>query len=906
MKTKDLLSRLKSQMLFLSTCVFVFNSFNSFSQNIKGIVVDEENVPLEFASVALLQKSDSLLVKYTSTDIHGKFELSEFKEDTYLFQVFLMTYQTDQRVLKVTKPGVNVGTIKLARAVNQLDEVVVNAIVPIKIKKDTISFNTKAFKVKQDDNLEDLVKKLPGVEVEANGAVSAHGQEITKILVDGKEFFTNDPTIALKNLTADAIESIEIIDEGSEDSRVTGISDGEKKKIINLVLKPGRKTGYFGKMGVGIGTNDRYITNFDLNAFTNKAQMAAFGNLNNINNTGATVFKRDGSKEDSSGFLTTGTAGASYNYEIKKDYNFNINYNYGYSDSESEENSDRTEFRNGNSYKSLKENENQNISNNHNINFSLKNRSSKNSYFDFRGSFKKDDRESESINSSVFYNEEDIESTNSNRESSSNDDRSNGRLSFSYRKKINPNGRNFGVSSSIYFSDNKDVNYQNSLNNYNVSDESTTKTSLEKITRLEDNKALNVNVSVRYMEPIVKSHYLSFSSEIQNNNNEEDIDQAKFINEVAQNPLMYQLDYTVQSFENKVGYEYSKDKLKFNLYGSFENEKQLLDIDTASKLDKSYFNVLPKMRLQYDFKKGKEIYLKYEKSISLPNSGQVNPVVNDFNPLSIKVGNTDLTPEKVEEFNMRMNLHNFSTSSSFFTYLMYKRTSNAIISSKKVDNNFIQNTSYVNYGDENSATAIFHYGNKIKGLPIRYTLKLRGGLSESTAIIEDEYNDTSSRNISVGFTLNNENKNSLDIIVGSNFDINKTTYSLTNKVRDYFKQNYFTKFDWDITRSLNFNSQFDYSMYTDNNFDSQSVPIWNVALEYAFLKGKRGNLKLQVLDILDKSIAIERTSAANYFEETFKKNIGTYGMLSFTYSIKPPVNREEKSERSEGGRRKHH
>ena len=898
---EHLLSNLKSQLLFFSVCIFLMNSSNSFSQNIKGVVVDEENLPLEFASVALLQKSDSLLVKYTSTDMNGKFELSDFKEGAYLFQVFLMTYQTNQKVLNLTKSAVNLGAIKLVREVNALDEVIVNAVVPIKIKQDTISFNTKAFKVKQDDNLEDLVKKLPGVEVEANGTVSAHGQEITKILVDGKEFFTDDPTIALKNLTADAIESIEIIDEGSDDSRVTGISDGEKKKIINLVLKPGRKTGYFGKMGIGVGTNDRYSTNFDVNAFSNKTQMAAFGNLNNINNTGASVFKRDGSKEDSSGFLTTGTAGATYNYEIKKDYNFNINYNYGYSDRENEENSDRTEFRKGNSYKSLKEDDSQNISNNHNINFSLKNRSLKDSYFDFRGGFKKDNRESMNTNSSVFYNENEIETTNSDRDSESNDDRSNGRLSFSYRKKLNANGRNFGVSSSVYFYDNKDYNFQNSVNVYNVSDETQKTTSVEKITRLEDNKGLNYNATLRYMEPIVKYHYLSFSSKIQNNSNEEDVDQTKILNDEIQNPLMYQLNYTVQSFENMVGYEYSKDKFKFNMYGSFENEKQLLDIDNATKLDNSYFNVFPKMRIHYDIKKGKEIYFKYEKSILLPNSGQINPVINDFNPLSIRVGNTDLTPEKVDEFNMRMHLHNFSTTSSFFTYLVYKRTTNAIVSSKKVDDNFIQNTSYENYGDKNSATAIFHYGNKIKGLPIRYTLKLRGGLSESTAIIEDEYNDTSGKNVSIGFTLNNDNKNSLDIIVGSNFDINKTTYSLNDKVRNYFRQNYFTKLDWDITKSLNFNSQFDYSMYTDNNFDSQSVPIWNMALEYAFLKGKRGNLKVQVLDILDKSIAIERTSAANYFEETFKKNIGTYGMLSFTYSIKPPANKEQKPE----GRRRH-
>ena len=283
--------------LFLSLSCFIFIN----AQNVKGVVVDEDNNPLEFASVALLQQKDSLLIKYTTTGADGKFELSEFKENTYIFQVYLMTYQANQRVLKVTNSPLNLGTIKLEKEVNNLNEIVVNAIVPIKIKQDTVAFNAKAFKVKQDDNVEDLIKKLPGVQIGTDGSVTAQGQEITKILVDGKEFFNNDPTIALKNLTADAIKSVQIIDEESDDARTTGIKDGEKTKIINLVLEEGKKSGYFGKMGAGIGTNDRYTSNFDINRFTKNSQLAVFGNLNNINDTGTAVFSRDGSKGDRRG-----------------------------------------------------------------------------------------------------------------------------------------------------------------------------------------------------------------------------------------------------------------------------------------------------------------------------------------------------------------------------------------------------------------------------------------------------------------------------------------------------------------------------------------------------------------------------------------------------------------------------
>ena len=172
----------------------------------------------------------------------------------------------------------------LKREVNQLNEVTINAIVPIKIKQDTVAFNAKAFKVKQDDNVEDLIKKLPGVQIDTDGTVNAQGEDVQKILVDGKEFFSNDMSIALKNLNADAIKSVQIIDEESDETRTTGVKDGEKTKIINLVLKEGKKSGYFGKAGAGIGTNDRYQTNFDLNRFTKNSQLALFGKLKNINN----------------------------------------------------------------------------------------------------------------------------------------------------------------------------------------------------------------------------------------------------------------------------------------------------------------------------------------------------------------------------------------------------------------------------------------------------------------------------------------------------------------------------------------------------------------------------------------------------------------------------------------------
>ncbi len=887
----------KKQLLLPIFLLFLLIQI-SYAQSVKGIVLDEDKEPLEFVSVALLQPSDSLLVKYTSTGQDGKFDISGFKEGTYMLQVYLMTYQANQQTLKFTKNELNLGEIVLKKDINQLDEITINAVVPIKIKQDTVAFNTKAFKVKQDDNVGDLIKKLPGVQIGTDGTVTAQGEDITKILVDGKEFFNNDQTIALNNLNADAIKSVQIIDEESDDTRTTGIKDGEKNKIINLVLKDGKKSGYFGKIGAGIGTNDRYTLDLDLNRFTAKTQLALFGKLNNINNTGATVFRRDGSRGGNSGFLTTGTAGANYNYEFKKDLNFNLDYHYGYSDREEEEESNRTQFTQDKSFTSENTSDSQNISNNHNINFSLRDRSVEGKYIELRGKFKNDNRESDSNSNTAFYDENNILDATSERKTTSEDERNSGELDFSYRKKLNDKGRNLRVRSEISFTDNKDMNFQNSTN---VSDITSSFVSNEITTKDENYKSLNYEISFRYMEPIVEHHLISFSSSIDNNTNDESVEQTRTINAIAQNPFIYQLDYNNQVYDNQLGYVFSKDKLQIYISGALETMKQKLEVDNTLFLNNNYSNFLPRATVSYEYKKGKRLRFRYNKNTQLPSSNQVTPIVNDFNPLYITQGNTDLTPEKNDDFSVMFYSHEFKQATSFFSYLGYTKTSNTIISSRSIDENYVTYASFENYGSKENFRGRLNLSKKINKIGLRYNLNLGGSIQDFTTIIDSEYNETNSKSWNFGVSLGNENKNKVDLTVGANFDFNKTSYSLQDKDRDYVKQNYFTKFDWDLTNSLTFNTQFDFSLYTDNNFDSQSVPIWNLGFDYAFLKGKRGNLKLQVFDILDKDLGIVRNSSDSYFEETIQKNLGTYAMLSFTYSLKPPTGKESK--RGSGDRR---
>ena len=181
---------------------------------------------------------------------------------------------------------------------------------------------------------------------------------------------------------------------------------------------------------------------------------------------------------------------------------------------------------------------------------------------------------------------------------------------------------------------------------------------------------------------------------------------------------------------------------------------------------------------------------------------------------------------------------------------------------------------------------------------MRYAVKLRGSLNDRTSIIGDEFNKAVTKGSSIGLSFSNINKNIIDFTLGANLDVKNTTYSLQENVNTTFEQVYFAKYDWDISNSLNFNSQFKYTLYSDSNFDSQAIPIWNMAVEYVFMSGKEGLLKFQIIDVLNKDVGVYITSNEDYYEESFSKNLGTYAMLSFTYSLKPRNGKKKKSKRT--------
>ncbi|MCF6222845.1 MAG: TonB-dependent receptor [Flavobacteriaceae bacterium] len=899
------------------TLLLLTISFVNWAQTIEGKVFDKESNPLEFAAVAVINPADSILISYASVDKNGKFILKNVTEGKRIFQVNFIGYKTYQKIITFNNKPMNMGVIILEGA-NELDEVIVNVITPITVKKDTVAYNTKAFKVRVDDTVEDLLKKLPGVEVDASGKITAQGEEVTKIYVDGKEFFSGDPTIATKNLSADAIKSVELIDEKSEKSRVSGVNDSERVKVINLKLKDDRKVNDFGKFQGGYGTDDRYLGSLNYNRFSKKLQTSIIGKMNNVNTSGSDISEImvfntgggraffSGSPTPNSGFVTTGVGGLNLGYEIEKDQNLNADYFYNYTNTTTGDViSTRTEFIGDIEILSEGKRRSENTNNRHSLNFNYRDRSNKLSSLYIDGGANLSANNGNSINTLDKFNgdgELDLQSIGLTDNKSNN---ANGNIRYDFTKRFNDKSKRH-ITSKGGFNSSKSssTSNNNQLNKFSISDPDDTYEIKQDIKREQDLDNLGLNLNINYIEPITEKHLIDIGVGVNYKTIDDDVNQTKLENDVVQNPLIYTQYYDITDLSGGVKYKYDNDKFTFSIGASILNQNQKFGLTNDLGFNNSYTNILPTVRVRYRPKRGKFMRFSLNRSIDLPSLNQVTPVINDFNPLFILQGNPNLTPEDRYSLSAIYINHNFATGFSLFTRISYDYTSNTIVNSEFTDiSTNIRYSSFENLGDRNNFNIRTNFSNRIKSWGLRYSIRVSGTYSEYMSIINFENNETQSKDGTLGLSLENNKKDKIDAMIGANWTQNYTTFTTGNNAdRDFLQQSYYVKSDWNVTDRFNLNSQFKFDIYSDSNFGAnQVVPIWNASISYAMLKSKSLTVMLSALDILNKNIGIERNSSDNYFEEIQKDVLGNYYMLSLTYNLNGNKNPNAKG-RSSGHR----
>ncbi|MBI5858379.1 MAG: TonB-dependent receptor [Sphingobacteriales bacterium] len=926
--------------LFLVIISVCFTAILSAQKNgsVKGIAFDTiSKQPVAAATITVLDKKDSSLVTFTMTDNDGKFELKGLANGEYRLLITHVNYHNSNIFFSISENNKNaeLRNVVMNDKAKVLSEVVVtNEAPPVTLIKDTIQYNAGSFKVQPNANVEQLLKKLPGVKVEKDGSIKAQGEKVQKVLVDGKEFFSNDPKIATKNLSADAVDKVQVYDKQSDQAQLTGFDDGNYEKTINLKLKKDKKKGKFGKINAGVGTNERHEGKFNVNSFKGARQFSAIGMGNNTNTEGFSFMdilnftgelakmQRGGggnininlsgddaaamginSASRNSGINTAWGGGLNYNNIIGNKLDWQSNYFYNRYNPKQESHIQRQYFLPDSSYFYNQNAISDNLSNSHRLNLNTL--------------FQIDTFNSIRIIPSFSYQKinnkssSDFQTLSENKgltnEGFSDNISSNQGYNFKndliWRKKFVLKGRTFSLTlqTSLNKSDGDGSLYSISkfydtngllIKRDTLNQKNTSKGSLK-----------GYNARAVYTEPVWKRSLLEFS--IGHSDSKNTVE--KITHDYNQSNGKYdQLNNLLSNnFENKYAYtnggiriRTQKKKINYALGLAWQQsdlEGRIISGVKDSVISKTFHNLLPSARMQYNFTKFKFFAVSYNTSTNQPSVSQLQPVPDNSNPLNIKEGNPDLKQEFNHSIMGHLNLISPYKNKNLFFFFNMQFTQNKIVNDDVVNQLGIHTTRPVNVNGVYNINSDISYSIPVRFLKGSIEISSNTGLFKTKQFINGAGNVIKIFSAGPDLRLDMNPAEKLNIAIGAGLNYNKTKYSLQSALNtNYLSQNYDASLDWEMPKGFFFSTDFNYTVNSQRfaGFNTK-VPLWNVSLSKQVLKFNRGEIKFSARDLLNQNIGISRNSNNNYIEDSKVLTLRRFFMLSFTYSLsKTGLNKE--------------
>ena len=895
----------------LSIIITLLCTLYGAAANITGRVIDTAGEPLISASVRLLASKDSTVVKGTVTDADGNFSFPVSKQGRYIVETSYVGFETKYNNVRVADKNVALGNIALSESAIMLKETTVVGIkTPITVKEDTVEFNADSYKTRPNAVVEDLLKRLPGVEVGTDGSITANGQTVTKILVDGKEFFGDDPTVASRNLPVDMVDRLQVVNRKSELSRITGVDDGEDETVINLTVKKGMQTGWFGNAEAGYGTDDRYKGNFNVNHFWDGNQITLLGSINNINDLGFT----DGMSGRFRGFGgsngITKSQALGLNFNIGKEEKFRVGGNvmYSRSDRYTAQQSERQYlFADSSSYISSGKRA-RDIGNNVRADFRIQWKPDSLNTFDFRPRMSYNHANSWSADSSLTSAGDALRSpvTRSINNQSSHGDswEFGGTMIYNHRFRSRP-GRSFSIYANYSFS-----NVREKADNYSWNKFYQINDSVDLYDQFADNHTWTNNVSARlsWTEPLgnpANGNYLNFAYRFQYRWNNADkltydhpvsfpdgwdgdavIDPELVFSEDLSN--RFRNDYMNQDIRAGFKHVQKKSTIDVGLSLVPQRSKSIDLINSARNIPERWvWNFAPYLRYRWKPSKSHALNLDYSGRSSQPSMAQLQPVADMSNPLNIVIGNPDLDPTFTH--NVRLRFHNFNPEAqrSVMTMLNARLVQNSIVSRTTFDPaTGGRTTTYENVNGVWNVRAMnmvsFPFRNKLWTFNNHVMLYYANSIGFNNG--ERNRSGSFSANESFGIAFRPDR---LELELRPRYGlqtVHNTVQTTGNRtVHTYggmFNATYETPIGIVLNTDLTFSATRGYAAGYD-----EDKWMWNASISYEFLRGRNATVTLQAYDLLRQNSNIRRSVTANYIDDTSYNSLGRYFMVSFAYKF---------------------
>lgn len=915
---------------------------NLMAQNktitVSGRVVEAETKePVEMATVQLLSLPDSAQAAGMVTQRNGAFTLPKVKAGKYLLRVAYLGFNTQTMPLTLSNnvPDKNVGTITLGVDAVMLKEAVITAEAPqVTVVEDTLMYNTSAYRVPEGAMLEELVKKIPGAEIDEDGNVKINGKDVKKIMVDGKEFFGGDVKTGLKNLPVDMIDKLKTYDRKSDMARITGIDDGEEETVLDLKVKKGMNQGWFGNADVAYGTKDRYLGNLMLNRFVDKTQLSIIGGGNNVNDQGFSSGGGGPRWRRNNGLNATKTAGVNFATETAKlETGGSVRYNYKNSDVVNTSYNERF-LQTGNSFTNTNgKNINKNLDLNADFRLEWKPDSMTNILFRPNVSYSKSKKESDSysgtFNSDPFaiianpnayldFNNIDeandplrairVNAINSHSFTDANNINTNATLQLN--RKLNSMGRNITFRGRFDYSNNNNDLFTDSETRYYQLLNSAGNDSIlyrnQYITTPTSNYSYSAQVS--YSEPIAKATFLQFSYNFTYKQSNSDKRTYSFNDWSIDEPLPY--DYQnqlVDSLSKDAKYHYYnhditvnirliREKYQLTAGGSFQPQKSTLSykrgeymIDTTRHV----FNFTPTVDFRYRFSKVSQLRFSYRGSSSQPSMENLLPIADNSDPLSIRIGNPGLKPSFSHNVRLFYNTYNADKQRGIMAHGRFTATQNAIANAVQ----FNEQTGGTISRPENingnwNAFGIFGFNTALKNKKFTINSFSRVNYTNNVAFLYDQSSKVNQKNTSTQLTLaeriNGAYRNNW-FEIGLNGSID---YSFEkNKLRPESDQQPFTfsyggnanvTLPWNMTISTNIANQARRG-YLDTSMNRDEL-IWNAQIAQNLFKGST-TISFEWYDILRQQTNITRTLNASMRSVSEYNGINSYCMFHVIYRL---------------------
>lgn len=929
--------------LLIWTVLLLTATLSTYAQNkivtVSGRVIEAgTKEPVELAAVQLLSLPDSAQVAGMTTSTQGYFSLSKQKPGKYLLKVSFIGYVTKIIPVQLTAnvPAKKMGNIELATDAVMLQEAVVVAEAPqVTVVEDTLMYNSSAYRTPEGAMLEELVKKLPGAEIDDDGNVKINGKDLKKIMVDGKEFFGGDVKTGLKNLPVDMVDKLKTYDKKSDLARVTGIDDGEEETVLDLTVKKGMNQGWFGNADLGAGTKDRYTGRMMLNRFVDKTQFSIIGSANNVNDQGFSGGGGGPRWRSNNGLNATKMLGANFATQTNKlELGGSVRYNFQDADISSINSSERF-LQNGNSY-SNSNNKNRNKGTNLNADFRMEWKPDTLTNIIFRPNFSYGRTNNASRSESGTFNEDpfnlivnpndylnfdnlsddplkDIRVNATNSASLSKGKSLSGNATLQVNRKLNNRGRNLTFRGVFGYGDNDNDQYTQSETRY-----------YQLLNHLGGDSILyrnqyittptrnyNYTAQVTYSEPIAKATFLQFSYQFQYKYSKSDKTTFDLLDypdwaiggalpsgyeSHAVDSLSKNAEYRYYNHDASVGLRFIRPKYQLNVGMSFQPQNSTLSYkkgDYMIDTTRTVFNFAPNMDLRFRFSKVSQLRFTYRGRSNQPTMENLLPITDNSNPLNIRMGNPGLKPSFAHMMRLFYNTYNAEKQRGIMTHFSFTATQNSISNSTRYNEEtggLITRPENIN-GNWN-AFGMFGFNTALKNKKYTINTFTNVNYQNNVAFLYNQDTKNNDRNTSTGLTLGER-------VTGSyrndwfefslNGSINYTAER--NKLRPENNQEPYTysygastniTMPWKMTLATNIANQ-SRRGYRDSSMNRDEL-IWNAQLAQSLLKGA-ATVSFEVYDILRQQSNISRSLSADMRSVSEYNGINSYCMVHFIYRL---------------------